>query len=345
MKTGRTQNARADERGEFAAPTLENVARVAGVSTATISRALNSPQVVTPETRERVQRAIESTGYVPNLLAGGLAAKRSRLVAALVPGIATSFFNATIEAISRALASAGYLVVLGLTGYESEGADATITSLLSRRPDALILTSAPADARTRARLRRAHLTVIETWDLPRKPLDVAIGFSHWDAGRALADFVVERGFGRPLVITHGLSRGRARMEGFLERCRELRVRAPSCDVCVTAPFSIDGRERLGRFLDQGGRADVVLCSSDLIAQGVLAEAARRGLSCPGDLAVVGFGNTESSALTVPALTTVRIDGTAIGERAAEVLLRRSRGQQPATRRIDIGFEIIARESA
>ncbi len=343
MKSARTQHA--SVANGFVTPTLENVARVAGVSTATISRVLNTPQLVTPATRERVQRAIESTGYVPNLLAGGLAAQRSRLVAALVPGIATSFFNQTIEAISLALASAGYLVVLGLTGYESQGADTTITSLLSRRPDALILTSAPADARTRARLQRARLTVIETWDLPRKPLDVAIGFSHWDAGRALADYIFERGFGRPLVITHGLPRGRARMDGFLERCQELHVRRPFCDVCVTTPFNIDGRERLARFLDQGGRADVVLCSSDLIAQGVLAEASRRGLSCPGDLAVVGFGNTESSALTVPALTTVRIDGTAIGERAAAVLLQRSRGQEPTSRRIDIGFEIVARESA
>lgn len=334
-----------DQRAASGAPTLESVARRAGVSTATISRTLNNPDRVTPQTRERVQRAVEATGYVPNLLAGGLASSRSRLIAALVPGIATSLFNETIEAISLALASAGYLVVLGLTGYEADLTDATVTSLLARRPDALILTSAPADARTRARLRRSRVTVIETWDLPAKPLDIAIGFSHREAGRALGDFVAQRGYRRPLVITHGLARGQARMEGFLERCAELHLTGPVCDVCMERPFAIDGRQRLARFLDRGGRADVVLCSSDLVAQGALAEATRRGLRCPRDLAVIGFGATESSALTTPALTSVRIDGAAIGQRAAEVLLHRSRGRQPISRRIDVGFQIVVRDSA
>ena len=333
------------QRAAAVSPTLESVARLAGVSTATISRALNNPDVVTPQTRERVQRAIAATGYVPNLLAGGLASSRSRLVAVLVPGIATSLFNETIEAISLALASAGYLVVLGLTGYEPEVSDSTVTSLLARRPDALILTSAPTDARTRARLRQSGVTIIETWDLPKKPLDIAIGFSHRQAGSALADFIAERGYRRPLLITHGLARGRARMQGILARCQELRLATPECDVCLERPFAIDGRQRLARYLDHGGRADVVLCSSDLVAQGVLAEAARRGLRCPEDLAVIGFGATGSSALTTPALTTVRIDGAAIGQRAAEVLLQRSRGAQPASRRVDVGFQIVVRASA
>jgi LacI family gluconate utilization system Gnt-I transcriptional repressor len=327
------------------APTLEDVARLAGVSTATISRALNNPALVTAHTRSRVEVAVAQMGYVPNRLAGGLASRRSRLVAALVPGIATSLFNETIEAMSLALASAGYLVVLGLTGYAPKDMNLAVTSLLSHRPDALILTSAPTDPAMRRRLRNASVTVIETWDLPRTPVDVAIGFSHHRAGRALAEFVLDRGYRRPLIVTHALARGRARMDGFLERWREQHLPLPICDISTLPPFAIDGRERLACFLDAGGRADVVVCSSDRVACAVLAEASARGLNIPGELAVIGFGASDSSALAVPALTSVRIDGAQIGRRAAEVLILRTQGIEPRERSIDIGFEILARDTA
>ncbi|HTY93560.1 MAG TPA: LacI family DNA-binding transcriptional regulator [Steroidobacteraceae bacterium] len=321
------------------------MARIARVSTATISRALNKPQAVSVATRLRVQQAIDASGYVPNLLAGGLASSRSRLVAALVPAIATSMFNQTIESMALALASAGYLVVLGLTGYEEHGAAGTVDALLARRPDALILTRSPTEPQIRRRLRASGVTIIETWDLPPRPLDVAIGFSHERAGRALADFVLERGYRRPLLITHGLARGRTRMQGFMARFRERGLRAPFCDLCEALPFAIDGRARLGMFLDAGRRADVVVCSSDSLAQEVMMEALARGLSVPGDLGVIGFGANEPVLATALPLTTVRIDGAEIGRRAAQVLLMRSQGREPPQRRIDVGFEILARSSA
>jgi LacI family gluconate utilization system Gnt-I transcriptional repressor len=324
---------------------LEHVARAAGVSTATISRVINSPERVAPETREKVRAAIAATGYVPNLLAGGLASNRSRLVAALVPGIAASLFNETIEAMTQALAAAGYLVVLGLTRGGPAEMDATITSLLARRPDGLILTSAERSAKVRKRLREAAVTVIETWDLPARPIDVAIGFSHTAAGRALAEFVLASGRRRPLVITSNLPRALARLEGFRAVLRERGLPEPACDMRSVDSFSINGRERLAAHLDAGGRPDVVVCTSDLVALGVLAEASRRGLRVPEDLAVIGFGASEAGAVAWPALTTVRIDGAEIGRQAAEVLIGRAQGREPTRRRIDVGFEIVARDSA
>jgi LacI family transcriptional regulator, gluconate utilization system Gnt-I transcriptional repressor len=341
----RSRTGRPARASTASAPTLVDVARRAGVSTATISRALNTPQAVSAATRLHVQAAIEATGYVPNLLAGGLASNRSRLVAALVPAIATSLFNQTIESMALALASAGYLVVLGLTGYEDGGSAPTVNALLARRPDALILTRSPEDPKVRRRLRDSGVTIIETWDLPQRPLDIAIGFSHAQAGRALADFVLERGYRRPLLITHGLARGRARLLSFMMRFKELGLPAPACDICEALPFSIDGRERLGTFLDGGGKADVVLCSSDSLAQSVLMEALSRGLAVPQDLGVIGFGANEPVLATALPLTTVRIDGAEIGRRAAQVLLMRSQGKRPTRRRIDVGFEILARASA
>jgi LacI family gluconate utilization system Gnt-I transcriptional repressor len=130
----------------------------------------------------------------------------------------------------------------------------------------------------------------------------------------------------------------------MARFKELGLPAPACDICEALPFSIDGRERLAAYLDAGGNADVVLCSSDSLAQGVLMEALARGLAVPKDLGVIGFGANEPVLATALPLTTVRIDGAEIGRRAAQVLLMRSQGRRPQ-RRIDVGFEILARASA
>ena len=324
-------------------PTLEDVSRLAGVSTATISRAINSPDMVASATRERVRRAIEATGYVPNLLARGLASSRTKLIAVLVPGIAASLLNETIEAMTLELASAGYMVVLGLARGEAEMSE-TLNALLARRPDGLILTSSEQSPAIRRRLKTSGVTVIEIWDLPLRPLDVTIGFSHEAAGRAIADYVVGRGYRRALVISSNLPRARLRMKGFVDGCRDHGLEPPACDVRETDSFSINGRERLAHHLDQGGRPDVVVCSSDLVALGVLAEAAARGVATPAQLAVMGFGASEASAYTYPALTTVRIDGGEIGKQAAQVMIARSKGETLARRRINVGFEIIARDS-
>jgi LacI family gluconate utilization system Gnt-I transcriptional repressor len=326
-------------------PTLEDVSRLAKVSSATISRVLNNPHMVAEATRDRVFAAIRESGYVPNLLAGGLASSRSRLVAAFVPGIAASIFNGTIEAMTRELAAAGYLVVLGLMSDRADEMDRTITSILSRRPDGLILTSAESSVQIRKRLKAAKVTVIETWDLPARPVDVAIGFSHEEVGRAVARLVAEKGYRSPLLITADSRRALARMQGFVDEAVELGLGPVLSDVTsYAASGTINGGERFARALDGGSRPDVVVCGSDAIAQGVLGEALARRLSVPKDVGVIGFGGSEQGAFTRPPLTTVRIDGRAIGRQAAQVLIDRAKGQDPARRRIDVGFEIVLRDS-
>ena len=341
----RTKSRKGGQTASSGGATLEDVSRLAKVSSATVSRVLNNPEIVAEATRERVFAAIRETGYVPNLLAGGLASNRSRLVAAFVPGIASSIFNETIEAMTRELAAAGYLVVLGLMSDQPEEMDRTITSILSRRPDGLILTSAEASAQIRERLKAAKVTVIETWDLPARPVDVAIGFSHEEVGRAVARLAADKGRRSPLVITADSRRALARMKGFVDEAAKLGLGPVRCDVSAhAASGAINGAERFAQALADGARPDLVVCGSDAIAQGVLGEALARRLSVPKDVAVVGFGGSELGAFTLPPLTSVRIDGQAIGRQSAQVLLGRAKGIEPARRRIDVGFEIVLRES-
>ena len=160
----------------FKAATLHDVARVAGVSLVTASRALSRPDVVSDKTKARVQQAVEATGYIPNLLAGGLKSKRSLMVAAIVPALSVSQFLPTVQALTSSLAELGYQVIVGQTGYDDEQEEAVLNAMISRQPDGIVMTGLVHSQRARERLQKAGIPVVETWDLTERPVDRVIGF-------------------------------------------------------------------------------------------------------------------------------------------------------------------------
>jgi LacI family gluconate utilization system Gnt-I transcriptional repressor len=326
-------------------PKLDDVATRAGVSTATVSRFYNNPAVVAPATAARIREAISATGYVPNLIAGGLASNRSRLVAVLVPEVAQSIFNDTIEAMSTELALDGNTVMLGLTGADNSRMRALIEAALARRVDGIILTGIVTDAQTRERLRQRDVTVIETWDIPDEPIDIAVGFSHFAVGREIARFLLGRGYSRPLLAVANGARARQRRDGFIGEWAGA-GRPPPEVVEVPLPTRFGHARLVWRHLSQmPERPDVVVCGSDVLAQGVIIEAQAAGTRVPDQLAVVGFGNLSIAGDMRPSITTVDVDGARLGREAVSVLRRRAAGERIPQRVIDAGFRLIARESA
>lgn len=326
-------------------PKLQDVARQAGVSTATVSRFINNPKALAEATAERVQRAIEATGYVPNRIAGSLASQRSRLVAALVPDVAQSIFNATIEAMISELAVDGHMTMLGLTGIDNVLMPKLVEAALGQRVDAIILTGILTDQRSRALLRDAGTTVIETWGLPDEPIDVAVGFSHHDVGLEIARFALERGYSQPHLLSARGTRAQERRDGFVAAWREAGKPEPA-ETLFDAPTRFgQGRAAFRQLRKLDPMPDLVICSSDWLAQGVLVEAMSAGVRVPDELAVIGFGNLALAAEMRPTITTVDIDGARIGREAVEVLRCRARGERLEQRKIDVGFRLIARDSA
>lgn len=320
--------------------TLHDVARVAGVSPITASRALGNPAVVSAKTIERVRQAVETTGYIPNLLAGGLKSKRSLMVAALVPAISVAQFLPTVEALTEALDAAGYQLILGQSRYDQAREDVLLNTMIGRRPDAIVVTGLVGSSAAREQLRRLGIPVVETWDLSDRPIDMVVGFSHLKVGSAIAGFFLGRGWQRIGVATGDDHRANMRREGF--------VSALGRDVptaFVHAPSSLAaGRRALGELLAQDPRLEAIYCSSDQLAQGVITEAQVRGLRVPGDLAVCGFGNAAFAEHMAPALTTVHVDGAAIGRIAAQLVIDRCRGADVDPPIIDVGFRIIERQT-
>lgn len=325
-------------------PKLDDVARRAGVSTATVSRFINNPDVVAAKTGERIRAAVEELGYIPNLLAGALASSRSRLVAVLIPHLTNSIFNDTIEAMVDELDAAGTTVMLGLTGVETKRTAELIRAAVSRRADAIISTG-PVDDTITALVRRSRIPFIQMWELPEDPVDIAVGFSHRDAGRDIARFLVARGYRRPHLVTGNGARSAMRSEGFKSEWLAQGGEAPT-EGLVDIPTRFGhGRRVFAEIRRLDVAPDVVVCGSDYLAHGLIVEAQAGGLKIPDDLAVVGFGNASLAGEMRPTITTVDIDGTRIAREAMAALVRRAKGTDNDERRIDVGFRLIARESA
>ena len=326
-------------------PKLDDVAARAGVSPSTVSRYYNNPRVVAPSTAERIRKAVAETGYVPDLIAGGLASRRSRLVAVLVPEIAHSIFNDTIEEMVNELARDGLIVMLGLTGSNDAGMTTLLETALARRAEGVILSGAVVSEELRAQLQGRGATVIETWGLPEKPIDVAVGFSHVAVGIDVARFLAGRGYQRPhLVVGNGM-RARMRRDAFLREWTRSGHTTPT-ESPVEIPTHFGHARAVWRHAMQlEPRPDVLVCGSDLLAQGLIVEAYAAGKRVPQDVAVMGFGNLSIAGEMRPTITSVDLDGARIGREAVAVLRRRAAGEKIANRIIDVGFRLIARESA
>ncbi len=325
-------------------PKLDDVALRAGVSTATVSRFVNNPKVVAEDTAERIRQAIAETGYIPNLLAGGLASSKSRMVAVLIPHLTDSIFNDTIEAMTEELSSAGLNVMLGLTGVSTQRTAELIRGALSRRVDAIISTG-PLDAETTELVRRSGALFIQVWELPDQPIGLAIGFSHSDIGRDIARFLATRGYQRPHLVTAEGTRAAMRRDGFIAEWQAVGGGAVS-EAQVDIPSRFGHARRIFADIRRlPAMPDVVICGSDYLAVGLIVEAQAAGLNVPDDLAVMGFGNSAIAGEMRPTITTVDIDGRRIAREAIAAITRHSTDNPVTASAIDVGFRLIARESA
>ena len=324
--------------------TLRDVARLAGVSPITASRALNTPDQVAAETRQKVLDAVQRTGYVPNRMAGGLASSRSRLIAAVVPSTVMSVFMETIEALNGTLFDAGYQLMLGQSGYSPHREELLLEAIIGRRPDGIFLTGIMQQGKGRTRLLASGIPVVETWDLTPTPIDMLVGFSHLEIGHEVAHFFIERGRRRLGIVQANDERANRRSRAFAEVVGQSGLADVSI-VNVGASRSIkSGREALGRLLAADPDVDAIFCSSDLLALGVMTEARARNIPIPGQIAIMGFGDVPFVADMVPSLSTVHINGANIGKLAARCLIDRADDRSVDQRVVDVGFSIVERET-
>ena len=322
---------------------ITDVAIAAGVAPMTVSRVINTPDRVSPETTAKVRAAIDRLGYVPNLIAGGLSSRKSRMVAAIVPTIAHPMFAGLVQAFSETMREAGYQVMLSISGYGDNDDDALFRALLGRRPDALLITGSGYSPGALEMLIEARIPVVEIWDISGRPIDMLIGFDHAKVGAEVAAFLLAKGHNRFAMMAAMDSRALARARGFTEAVAKAGGELVLQQV-LPAPSTIGaGRDGLRALLPFLNEPCAVFCSSDMLAFGVLTEARVQGVPVPEHLAVCGFGNLELSEMSEPPITTVSLEGVETGRTAAAFLLRRLAGEDRRDAdRVQVPFRIIDR---
>lgn len=330
--------------------TMADVARAANVSKITVSRALRSPERVKPATRERVLHAAQELGYVPDSAAGALASGGNRLVAAVISTLDGSLFGRTIEGLSQNLRANSYQLLLGTTEYSEVSEADLVSTILGHHPDGVVLTSSEHTAETVTRLRAMQTAIVEIWELPEDPIDIAVGFSNVDAGFAMTKFLHDVGRRHLAYIGGGPKadlRNRLRHKGFMKACKALGLREPPVvpyDRTVPSA-SVRGATGMRWILQNMPDVDAVFCTSDEVAVGAIGEAQRCGKDVPGDIAIAGKGDFEVGSQVGLGITTIRVPEFEIGETAARLILERKQGAPKEPKVVDLGFEIVRRSTA
>ncbi|MES5481621.1 LacI family DNA-binding transcriptional regulator [Bradyrhizobium sp. INPA03-11B] len=321
-----------------AAPTLSEVAKRAGVSSITVSRVVRMPDLVAPETRARVEQAMRDLGYIPNLVAGALASARTNSVGVLVPTIANSIFADTVQGLSDKLEPLGFSVILAQSRYDAVREDRMLAALLSRRPEAIIMVGSPATEEGSRLLRNARIPIVETWDLPANPIDAVAGFDNYKAGVAVAKHLVAQGRKQLAFIGGDDPRGTRRWFGFRDEALASGLAEPRRLILDRKDSgSVAAHARLPD-------VDAVFAANDAHAIGFMSGLRKAGLLRDGPasaqpVAVIGLGDLEMGQLISPTLSTISVHGDAIGRTAATLTLERG-----GERRIDLGFELVLRDS-
>ena len=330
-------------------PTMADVARLAGVSPMTVSRAFKADSSVSSATRDTILKAADDLGYVFDSTASNLRSQKTDFIAVTIPSINNANFAETVRGLSEGLKPRGLQILLGYTDYDMAEEERLIEQFLRRRPEAIVVTGGRHTPRARKMLENAGIPVIETWDLPENPIGHVIGFSNADAVRGMVDHFVAQGLTRIAFIGGDASRdtrGADRRAGFIAAMQAHGLDATTRLIAAGAPpISIrEGAAAMGRLLETLPDTQAVICVSDLSAFGALTECQRRRVAVPGKLWIAGFGDYEIAGIAVPALTTINPFPNDIGARTAALILDVLDGRQVTPARIAISPELLIRQS-
>jgi LacI family gluconate utilization system Gnt-I transcriptional repressor len=329
--------------------TLTDVARAAGVSPSTVSRALRGERAVDPALIERVVAVSDKLGYVPDPAARALASQRSNHVAILIPLLSNTLFVDLLDAAQKTLRAAGYQTLMGVTHYDSGEEEQLLREQLLHRPAGLLITGLDQNQATQKLMARSQVPCVHLMDLPAtadSETPYCVGFRQIEAGASLTKMLLQLGRRRIAFAAAQLDpRVMQRLYGWRSALQEANLYDPTTEWLNPAPSSLAlGGIMFEQIMQQRPAVDAIFFCNDDLAQGALLAALRLGIAVPKQVAIAGFNDLTGSDQMLPPLTTVRTPRALIGESAANMLLTLMRGETPEEPLVDLGFEIIQRQS-
>ena len=302
-------------------PTLDDVARAAGVSTATVSRCLNKKPKVSASTREKVMSAISELGYTPNYYAQAMAAKRSYSIGAIIPTMENAIFARGLQAFQEALHVSGYNLQVSSSAYQPELEAEQIRALVARGVDGLLLIGYERAQVIYDFLKQRGVPTVLAWTL--FPDHASVGFDNCAAMRTLADRVFAMGHTKIGVISgivEGNDRAEGRLRGIKESAAAHGLDPDALPIIETAYEIENGAAAFEKLMRAEDKPTVVMCGNDVLAAGAISGARKLGLLIPGDVSVTGFDDIELARVLEPQLTTVHVPHREMGRIAAQELV-------------------------
>jgi len=327
-------------------PSINDVAQLAGVSTATVSRTLNEPHKVKRVTIENVRNAVDQLGYAPHFGARALASNKSNTIGALIPTMDNAIFARGLQALQETLAEAGVTLLIATSGYDPEREFGQIQSLLGRGVDGLLLIGLSRPPRTYALLSQHNVPIVIAWSFDADSEHLCVGFDNRAAAAEMTNCVLGHCHHQIAMIagrSRGNDRAAERIKGVRQALRKQGLKLPA-DHLIEAPYTLDdAANAMATLMALPDRPTAVICGNDVLAAGAVMHAARTGISVPQDVSVVGFDNIDLASVTTPPLTTMHVPHRRMGQTAADLLLAIGSGARDVAS-VKFKPELVIRDS-
>jgi LacI family gluconate utilization system Gnt-I transcriptional repressor len=326
---------------------LTEVAKLAGVSPITASRYFRNPEALSVGKRERVESAAKELGYVPNLAARALASQRTEVIGVLIPSLTNNVFNDVLRGIYDASEGSRYTVQFVNTRYSILQEEKLLRLFQAQKPSGLIVTGINQTDESRALMKAMNCPIVQIMETGPDPVDMMVGFSHYDAAFAAVSHLVSEGRKRIGIIGARMDpRVQRRLDGYRDAMKAASLFDPALVLTTPTPTAITlGGTLLADLLAKTSDLDAVFCINDDLALGVLFECQRRGIAVPEKLAIVGFNDMEFMASAVPSLSSVRTNRYEMGRDAVTMVIDAVEGRRPDKPVVDLGFELMVRASS
>jgi LacI family transcriptional regulator len=327
--------------------TINQVAKMAGVSTATVSRALNKPETVSEALKKKIERIIKKIGYIPNAGARSLMLKRTGSIGVIVPTLDNAIFAQGLEEFQRQLSQSGYQMLVGSTNYDPEIEYQQMRNLLLQGVEGIAMFGSSQKLELIRLLRTRKLPYIHIGSLDTPLNGYAAGFDNKKAIQLGVEYLVQvghRNFGMIAGKTENNDRARDRVDGVVELLKRHRIVLKKESI-IEVPYQIqDARIALKKLLQINPSISAVVCGNDVLAIGALLEAQSQGIKIPYQCSILGFDNLELSRHIQPSLSTIHIDAIGMWSKAAHHLMSQINGINRLPRKILADVSLVIRDS-
>nr|WP_307756428.1 substrate-binding domain-containing protein [uncultured Bradyrhizobium sp.] len=326
---------------------LAEVAKLAGVSPITASRFFRNPDALSAGKRARVESAAKELGYVPNLAARALASQRTEVIGVLIPSLTNNVFADVLRGIYDALDGSRYSIQLANTRYSILQEERLLRLFLAQKPAGLIITGINQTADSHRVMEAVDCPIVQIMEVGPSPIDMMIGFSHFDAAKAAIAHLLAQGYRRIGFLGARMDpRVQRRLDGYRAAMTDAALFDPQLIVTTAIPTSVTlGGTLFADLLAQAPDIDAVFCVNDDLALGALFECKRRHMTVPEQMAIVGFNDLEFMASSEPTLSSVRTNRYEMGRNAAMMVLETLEGRRPTESVVDLGFSVMERQSS